>query len=104
MLFIVDEAQTGLVGRKVVRCEHYEITPDILVVSKGAGGGFPCSAVITTAEIADKIQRRYHNFSSHQSDPAAAAAFLAVVDIIEKHDLVKHAADMGIILSDAWPT
>jgi NADH-quinone oxidoreductase subunit B len=54
-LFIVDEAQTCL-GRtgKWFAIEHYGIQPDILVLAKAAGNGFPVSAVIISDELADR--------------------------------------------------
>ncbi len=95
-LLIADEAQTGM-GRtgRWFGVEHDGVIPDILVVSKGVGGGFPLSAVVTTSEIADEVMGRANQFSSHQSDPLAAAAGLAVIEIIESKGLLRHAAEMG---------
>lgn len=96
-LLIVDEAQTGF-GRtgKWFAIEHHEVEPDILVVSKSAGGGFPVSGLITTDNIADRIAReRFVHLASHQSDPAAAAAVAAVIDIVREEGLVQAAAENG---------
>ncbi len=96
-LIIADEAQTGF-GRtgRWFAIEHGEIVPDILVVSKSAGGGFPVAGVIVTEEVARKVtdEGLYH-ISSHQADPAAAAAVSAVIDIVEKDDLVQRSEEMG---------
>lgn len=95
-LLIVDEAQTGL-GRtsKWFACEHHEVEPDILVISKTAGAGFPISAVITTDEIADQVAARgWTHLASHQSDPLPAAALAATIDIVREENLLdKSAAD-----------
>ncbi len=96
-LLIVDEAQTGF-GRtgKWFAIEHHEVEPDILVVSKSAGGGFPVSGLITTDEIANRVEReRFVHLASHQSDPAAAAALAAVIDIVREEGLVQAAAENG---------
>jgi 2,2-dialkylglycine decarboxylase (pyruvate) len=98
-LLIVDEAQTGF-GRtgKWFGIEHHEVEPDILVISKGAGGGMPVSGFITTDEIADKVQNRgYSHLASHQFDPISGAALSALVDIIKEEKLVENAGEVGAL-------
>lgn len=97
ILLIADEAQTGF-GRtgKWFGMEHHEVVPDIMVVSKSAGSGFPVSGVIVTEEIAEKIaRRRFIHLSSHQSDPVATAAVSATIDIIEEEGLLQKARENG---------
>jgi 2,2-dialkylglycine decarboxylase (pyruvate) len=101
-LFIVDEAQTGF-GRtgKWFAIEHHDAEPDILSLSKSVGNGFPAAAVITTAEIADQVvSDGLWNLSSHQSDPAAAAAVAAVIDVVQEEGLVERAAEYGRYFMD----
>ncbi len=95
-LLISDEAQTGM-GRTGLwfGIEHDGIVPDILVFSKGVGGGFPSSGVIVTDEIAEGVIDRFSNFSSHQSDPVAAAAISAVIEVIEEENLIANAEKVG---------
>jgi 4-aminobutyrate aminotransferase-like enzyme len=96
-LFVVDEAQTGF-GRtgKWFAVEHHDVEPDILTLSKSAGNGFPAAAVITTAEIADGVcAKGFWSISSHQSDPLAAAAVAAVIDIVREENLVDRARESG---------
>lgn len=96
-LLIVDEAQTGF-GRtgRWFAIEHHGVEPDILVVSKSAGGGFPVSAVITTDKIADRVAGEgFVHLASHQSDPVAAAAVSAVIDIVRDEGLVERAEESG---------
>lgn len=96
-LLIVDEAQTGF-GRtgKWFAVEHHGVEPDILVVSKSAGGGFPVSAVITTDAIADRLAHLgFSHLASHQSDPVAAAAVAAVIDIVREEGLLQKAEESG---------
>lgn len=100
-LLIADEAQTGM-GRtgRWFGVEHDGVVPDILVLSKGVGGGFPSSVVVTTDAINDAIMTRVNQFSSHQSDPLGAAATLAVIEIIEREGLVARAEGMGQYLRE----
>lgn len=96
-LFIVDEAQTGF-GRtgKWFAIEHHDVEPDILTLSKSVGNGFPAAAVITTEEIADQVvSDGLWNLSSHQSDPVAAAAVSAVIDVVKEENLLDRARESG---------
>jgi 4-aminobutyrate aminotransferase-like enzyme len=96
-LLIVDEAQTGF-GRtgKWFAIEHHGVEPDILTLSKSVGNGFAVAAVITTAEIADTVvSDGLWNLSSHQSDPVAAEAVAAVIDIAREENLPARAAETG---------
>lgn len=96
-LLIVDEAQTGF-GRtgKWFGCEHHDIEPDILVVSKSSGAGFPVSAVITSDAIADQVAARgWLHLASHQSDPLSAAALAATIDIVREEHLIEKAEHDG---------
>ena len=96
-ILIVDEAQTGF-GRtgKWFGVEHHGVEPDILVISKGAGGGFPVSGLITTDEIADRLENiGFSHLASHQLDPLSGAALAALIDIIKEEGLVQKASETG---------
>ncbi len=96
-LLIVDEAQTGF-GRtgKWFASEHHEIEPDILVVSKSSGAGFPVSGVITSDVIADRVAAQaWLHLASHQCDPLSAAALAATIDIVREEHLIDKAAIDG---------
>jgi 4-aminobutyrate aminotransferase-like enzyme len=97
ILFIVDEAQTGF-GRcgQWFDIQNYEIEPDIMVVSKTAGNGYPAAAVIVSDSVAQSLERSsFTHLSSHQNDPLAAAAVLAVIETVEEEKLVEHSRLMG---------
>jgi len=97
ILFIVDEAQTGF-GRcgQWFDIQNYEIEPDILVVSKTAGNGYPAAAVVVSDTVAHALEESFFtHLSSHQNDPLAAAAILAVIETIEEDNLVQHSREMG---------
>jgi 2,2-dialkylglycine decarboxylase (pyruvate) len=96
-LFVADEAQTGF-GRcgTWFDIEHYGVEPDMMVVSKTAGNGYPAAAVVASRRVAAALeQSRFMHLSSHQNDPLAAAALLAVIDIVERDKLVEHSRAMG---------
>jgi 4-aminobutyrate aminotransferase len=95
-LLILDEIPSGL-GRtgKMFVCEHFDIVPDILVIGKGLGGGvFPLAAMIAREEFnvsADQALGHY----THEKSPAACAAGLATLDVIESEDLLSKTITLG---------
>ena len=96
-LLIADEAQTGL-GRtgRWMGMEHSGVVPDICVLSKGLGAGFPVAAVITTEAVEERcIAAPLANMSSHSFDPFGAAIASAAIDIIREEGLVENSERMG---------
>ncbi len=95
-LLIADEAQTGL-GRTGTwfAMEAEGVVPDILVTSKGVGGGFPVSCVTVSDRVAQAASEGFSHFSSHQCDPVAAEAVSAVIDIVEQENLRENARSVG---------
>jgi 2,2-dialkylglycine decarboxylase (pyruvate) len=97
MLLIFDEAQTafGRIGHKT-GAAYFDVTPDIMSVSKTLGGGLPLAATITTAAIEDSVHRKGFNFyTSHVSDPLPAEVGLAVLRVIATERLVERARTVG---------
>jgi 2,2-dialkylglycine decarboxylase (pyruvate) len=102
-LFIVDEAQTGF-GRcgQWFDIQNLGIVPDIMVLSKSAGSGYPASAVVVSGAVARELEaQNFSHLSSHQNDPLAAAAVHAVIDIVETEGLVANSRDVGNYFVDA---
>jgi 4-aminobutyrate aminotransferase-like enzyme len=97
ILFIVDEVQTGLArSGSMWCCDHYDVKPDIVVVGKAWGGGFPFGAVIADAElITPEIEADPWHILTFQNQPLQAAAALAVLDIVEEEGLIERAAAIG---------
>jgi 2,2-dialkylglycine decarboxylase (pyruvate) len=96
-LFVVDEAQTGF-GRcgEWFDFQNYGVSPDILVVSKTAGNGYPAAAVVVSDSVASTLEQQcFTHLSSHQNDPLAAATVQAVIDIVEEKHLLKHSRTLG---------
>jgi 2,2-dialkylglycine decarboxylase (pyruvate) len=96
-LLIFDEAQTGL-GKlgSMWACEQEAVVPDIITMSKHFGGGISISAVSTTNEIADEVQRRgFITGHSHQNDPLACAAGRATIAALVEDNLPAKAREIG---------
>jgi 2,2-dialkylglycine decarboxylase (pyruvate) len=97
MLLIFDEAQTGI-GRTgtMYAFERDGVVPDLLTLSKTLGAGLPVAAVATTAEIEQVCHDRgFLFFTTHVSDPLAAAVALTVLTVVERDGLVERAARLG---------
>ena len=79
---ILDEVQCGM-GRtgKLFAHEWAGITPDIMAVAKGIGGGFPVGAILTTAAAAEGMTPGTHG-STYGGNPLAMAVAGTVLDII----------------------
>ncbi len=95
-LCIADEVQTGFgrTGEHYWGFEHYDVTPDMVVMAKGIGNGVPMAAVTTTREIADAFTNRLH-FNTYGGNPVSMAAGLAVLDVIEEDGLQENALRVG---------
>ncbi|MFA6180270.1 MAG: 4-aminobutyrate--2-oxoglutarate transaminase, partial [Candidatus Methylopumilus sp.] len=95
IVLILDEVQTGF-GRtgKLFAAEHYDIMPDIMVMAKSLAGGTTLSAVCGKAEIMDGPAPGGLG-GTYAGNPLAIAAAHAVIDIIEKEQLVARANDLG---------
>jgi len=97
MLLIADEAQTGL-GRTglMYAFEREGVVPDLLTLSKTLGAGLPVAAVVTSTEIEQVCHDRgFLFFTTHVSDPLAAAVALTVLRVIERDGLVQRAERLG---------
>jgi len=100
LLLILDEVQTGLgrTGRWFAH-QHHGITPDVMTLAKGLGGGLPIGACLA-APRADVFEPGDHG-STFGGNPLACSAALAVLTVIERDGLVGHAAEMGDVLHEA---
>ncbi len=67
---------------------HYCVTPDILTSAKALGGGFPISAMLTTAEIASAFHPGSHG-STYGGNPLACAVAGAAFDIINTPEVLE---------------
>jgi acetylornithine/LysW-gamma-L-lysine aminotransferase len=93
-LLIADEIQTGF-GRtgKMFACEHYDLRPDLLCVSKGIAGGLPMGAVLIGTRVGELPKRSHSN--TFGGNPLCCAAALAAIGYIEAQNLPQRAAERG---------
>lgn len=110
ILLILDEVQCG-VGRtgKFFAYENSGITPDIMAVAKGIGGGFPLGACLATADAASGMQPGTHG-STYGGNPLAMAVGNAVLDVILEDGFLQHVNDVALVfrqglegLKDRYP-
>ncbi len=94
-LLWIDEVQTGI-GRTGAWLAHTEagITPDIVTLAKGLGGGIPIGATIGIGEAATLLTPGNHG-TTFGGNPVSCAAALAVLDTIEKEGLLEAAVARG---------
>src|SRR6266852_270222 len=94
---IADEVQVGFgrLGKHFWGFESQGVVPDIVVLGKPIGNGFPLAAVVTTPEIANSFNNGMEFFSTFGGNPVACAAGLTVLDVLEEGDLQKHALRVG---------
>ena len=97
MLLILDEEQTGL-GKlgDMFAFEAEGVVPDIVTLAKHFGGGVCISAVITSAEIEERVTAdEFIVTHSHSNDPLACAAGIASLDVVEQDRVPEKARKLG---------
>jgi 4-aminobutyrate aminotransferase-like enzyme/Ser/Thr protein kinase RdoA (MazF antagonist) len=96
-LCIADEVQVGFgrLGTHFWGFETQTVIPDIVVLGKPIGNGFPLAAVITTPEIARSFDNGMEFFSTFGGNPVACAAGLAVLNVVEEENLQQRALRVG---------
>ena len=99
---IADEVQVGFgrLGTHFWGFETQGVAPDIVVLGKPIGNGFPLAAVITTREIAESFANGMEFFSTFGGNPVACAAGLAVLDVLRDERLQENALRVGNYLLD----
>jgi acetylornithine/N-succinyldiaminopimelate aminotransferase len=95
ILLIFDEVQCGASRTgKLFAHEWAGITPDVMAVAKGMGGGFPMGACLATAEAASGMVRGVHG-STFGGNPLAMAVAHAAFDEISKPEFLEHVRDVS---------
>ena len=97
---IADEVQTayGRMGTDFYAFEAQHVVPDIVVLGKPIGNGYPLGAVVTTAEIAASFDNGMEFFSTFGGSTVACAVGLAVLEVVEEERLQDHAREVGDLL------
>jgi acetylornithine/N-succinyldiaminopimelate aminotransferase len=99
-LLVIDEIQSGI-GRTGHWFAHQAegVTPDVLTLAKGLGGGLPIGACVGFGPYGSVLGKGDHG-STFGANPVACAAALAVLDTIEAGGLLRTAATVGQQLRD----
>ncbi|MBI3320890.1 MAG: aspartate aminotransferase family protein [Candidatus Omnitrophica bacterium] len=98
LLFIADEIQTGL-GRTGAwfAYQHSGISPDVLLVAKTLGGGFPIGAVVAARPVADVLTPGTHA-TTYGGNPLGCACLLAVFEAVEKQKLLERVNTLSPVI------
>lgn len=98
ILMIADEVAVGF-GKtgKMFACEHENISPDLMALSKGISGGYlPLAATLATEEIYEGFLGRYEEFKTffhghtYTGNPLACAAGIASLELFEEDRVLEH--------------
>ncbi|KYK26870.1 MAG: hypothetical protein AYK23_02545 [Candidatus Proteinoplasmatales archaeon SG8-5] len=103
-VMIADEVQTGF-GRTATKAgewwaaDHFEVKPDIMVIGKSFGGGYPVTAVVTTKEVSEKMKPGFDG-STFGGNPMACVAATIAINQMKSLKLEELAAGRGKQLMD----
>lgn len=100
-IFVLDEIQSGI-GRtgSWFAHQHEDVRPDVLTLAKGLGGGLPIGACVGYGPYATTLGKGDHG-STFGGNPVSCAAALAVLDTIEREDLLAHVRTLGSVFTGA---
>ena len=101
-LFVVDEVQTGM-GRtgQWFGFEDEGVKPDVITLAKGLGGGLPLGAMIALGDAATLFRPGDHG-STFGGNPVACASALAVIDFIEKKNILQTVREFEEIIKSEF--
>jgi 4-aminobutyrate aminotransferase-like enzyme/Ser/Thr protein kinase RdoA (MazF antagonist) len=96
-LLVADEVQAGhgRSGHHLWSFRASGIEPDMVVLGKPMGNGFPVAALVVRSGLLAAVAEETELFSTFGGNPVACAAALAVLDVIAVEGLVEHAAEVG---------
>ena len=99
-VYIADEVQPGFArtGEKMWGFDRHGVVPDIVVMGKPMGNGFPIGGVAVKPDLLTKFGSRAGYFNTFGGNPVAAAAGLAVLDVLKDEGLQLNAFETGAYL------
>jgi 4-aminobutyrate aminotransferase-like enzyme/Ser/Thr protein kinase RdoA (MazF antagonist) len=99
-LLVADEVQSGYgrFGSHLWSFQASGIEPDMVVMGKPMGNGFPVAALVARSDLLAAVPDETELFSTFGGNPVACAAALAVLDVIADENLVANAAQAGAYL------
>ncbi len=95
-VLIIDEVQSGFgrTGDSYWAFEHHDVVPEIVVMAKGIGNGFPLAAVVAQRHVAESMAGKMC-FHTYGGSPMACAAGRAVLKVIDDEQLQQNAKQVG---------
>lgn len=104
-LCVVDEIQSGVgrTGKAFWAFESHSVVPDIVIVAKGIGNGFPLGAVVARRAIAESMADKFL-FHTYGANPVSCAAGRAVLQVIRDEGLQENASKVGTRLKSLLQT
>ena len=95
-LYIADEVQSGFgrTGDHMWGFEADDVVPDIVVMAKGIGNGFPLGAVVAKKAVGDVMADKFM-FHTYGANPTSCAAGRAVLQVIREEKTQQNARDVG---------
>jgi 4-aminobutyrate aminotransferase-like enzyme len=98
ILLMADEVLTCMARTgKMFAMEHWDTVPDVLILGKGFGNGFPITSMLVAEQYKDAIEKISAS-TSYGGNPMACAAALASIEVIEEEHLCQRSAHLGEIL------
>jgi 4-aminobutyrate aminotransferase len=100
ILLIFDEVQTGF-GRtgEMFAAQSLGVNPDVMAIAKGIANGFPMGATVSSEKIMSQWSAGSHG-TTFGGNPVAAAAGLAVQEVIREENLLENARSMGALFKE----
>ena len=100
-IVIADEVQSGFgrTGDTFWAFEAHGIVPEVVVMAKGIGNGFPLGAVVSQRHIADKLAGKF-SFNTYGASPMSCAAGRAVLQVIDDENLQANSKAVGDLMRD----
>ena len=95
-LCIVDEVQAGFgrTGEHYWSFARHDVVPDIVVLAKGIGNGYPLGAVVAKRHIAEAMADKFY-FNTYGANPVSCSASRAVLRVIDQCGLIDNARQVG---------
>jgi 4-aminobutyrate aminotransferase-like enzyme len=96
-LYVADEVQPGFgrTGGRMWGHQHYGPTPDLVTLGKPMGNGHPLGGVVGRADLFKAFGERAMYFNTFGGNPVSCAVGIAVLEVIERENLVEHAREVG---------
>lgn len=99
-LFIADEVQPGFgrTGGGMWGFARHGVMPDVVTMGKPMGNGYPIAGTVTRPDLLARLCDSYGYFNTFGATPAAAAAGLATLQVLQDEGLIEHAGRVGSYL------